>query len=285
MVLPTLCQAQDLNDELTARERLTTSRGLALGNNMVASASGTSAVWHNPAAISSAMMYAMDATYRYGNRDTTHGFQLNLLDMKSNEYIGAEIGYIYEHSEVAGSTQHYNHARLGLAVPLANNILSLGVTGAYEHIKLGGKKHLSQFTMDVGLMVRPVDWLAIGFSAQNLIVGDYKNIMPRMISTGVAFGSLQLGLNLMFEASFNISAEKDHIADTGSYGVGVEYVIKNMFPIRAGYRYEVESEQHVVSAGLAFRDSSGKVGLDVGYQHTFENHENDIFQAGLSLYF
>jgi len=271
------------NDDLTARERLTTARGLGLANAMSASAGGTAAVWHNPAAITQAFMYSIEAAYRFGNNNGTHGFQVDLLDMKSNEYVGAEIGYDYEYSKPNDKSQHFNHVRLGLAVPLANNMVSIGVTGVYSNIKYDGDTALSQFTMDVGLMIKPLSWLSLSFAAQNLIVGDYAYIMPRMYTAGIAFSSLEYGIGVMFDASFNGSA--DDIKNTGSYAVGVEYLLIGEFPLRLGYRYEAPDALHVIAAGAGYRDKGGKLGLDISYQHHFEPIENDILNVSLGLYF
>ncbi len=281
--LVSACPAFAQSDDLTARERLTTARGLGLANAMSASSGGTAAVWHNPAAITQAVMYSAEAAYRFGNKNGTHGFQIDLLDMKSNEYVGAEIGYDYEYSKPNDKSQHFNHVRLGLAVPLANNLVSIGVTGIYSNIKYDGETALSQFTMDVGLMIKPLSWLSLSFVAQNLIVGDYAYVMPRMYTTGIAFSSLELGLGLMFDASFNGSA--DDIKNTGSYAVAIEYLLLKEFPIRLGYRYEAPDAQHVIAAGVGYRDSGGKLGLDISYQHHFDPFENDILNASLGLYF
>ena len=269
-------------DWLTSRELLSTSRGYGVANSMVASGSGTSAVYHNPAGIASAIMYSLDAWYRYEHDDSGHGFDVNVVDMKSNPYVGAGFGFVYQNGKVDGKTQHLVHTRLGLAAPLANNIISLGVTGAYSYLKYDGKKVLSQFPMDTGVIVRPVEWLAVGFAAQNLIVGDYKDTMPRMISFGAMAGSIDLGFNVMFEASYNISA-KD-VADTGSYGGGVEYVLRRLVPIRLGYRYECGGH-HVLGAGLGYRQQEGFFGLDIGYQHHFADRSNELLSASLNFYF
>ncbi len=282
VLLPEVCQARDEGDKLTARELLTSTRGYALGNAMVASASGTSAMWHNPAGITSALMASADAAYILDNDIDGHGFETNVVDMKSNRYVGAGLGFMYQYSKPNSISQHLIDVRVSLGVPLADNLISLGVTGAYNYIKLDGKKHLSQFTMDAGLVIRPLEWMALGLSAQNLIVGDYKTIMPRMISAGIMFGSLELGLNAMFEASFNLSA--DDIAQSGSYGFGLEYVLKKSVPIRLGYRYETD-DHHVLTAGLGYRHHEGVFGLDLSYQHHFEEFSNDVFSASLNFYF
>ncbi len=276
--------AENLNtvargDALTARDSLTTTRSLGVANAMVSSGAGTSAVWHNPAAITSATMYSVDAGYIYDHSVGGHGVEVNVVDMKSNQYVGAGIGFVYEYG--AGS-QHLISTRLGLAVPLADNLISLGVTGVYSYIKRHDKKVLSQFTMDAGLVVRPISWLAIGFSAQNLIVGDYKAYMPRMITAGISAGSIDYGFNVMFDVSFDISA--DDIAKTGGYAVGVEYVLKRLVPIRAGYRYEGE-DHHVISCGLGYRDDSGRFGLDLAYQHHFDDYTSEIFSGSFGVYF
>ena len=269
-------------DWLTSRELLSTSRGYGVANAMVASASGTSAIWHNPAGIASAIMYSADAAYMYEHEKGGHGFEVNLVDMKSNPYVGAGLGFVYQYGKPGDKTQHLVHTRLGVGVPLANNIISLGLSGAYSYIKYDGKKTLSQFTMDVGVIVRPIEWLAIAFAAQNLIVGDYKEIMPRMISVGAMAGSIDWGVNVMFEASFNISA-KD-IADTGSYGVGVEYVLRRLVPIRLGYRYECD-DHHVLAVGIGYRHQEGLFGLDIGYQHHFATTSNEVLSGSLNFYF
>ncbi|MBQ9396634.1 MAG: hypothetical protein IJU23_14105 [Proteobacteria bacterium] len=281
--IPSLAMAKTEGDYLTAREYLTSTRGYGVANAMVASASGTAAIWHNPAGISSAKMYSVDAAYNYDNDVNGHGFEVNLVDMKSNEYVGAAVGFLYEHmAPTDGVTEHLMHLRFGVAVPLANDVISLGVGGVYSHILHNGDKLLGQFTLDAGVIVRPLSWLSVGFSAQNLIVGDYKAYMPRMIAVGISAGSVELGLNGMFEASFNISA--DDIAKSGSYGVGVEYVLKKLVPIRVGYRYEGEGH-HVLAAGLGYRHNDGMFGLDLAYQHHFNDYSNEILSGSLGFYF
>ena len=166
-------------DVLTSRELLTTSRGAGLANAMTASASGSAALWHNPAAITSAMMYTFDAAYLFDNAVGGHGFEVNLVDMKSNRYVGAGIGMIYQYSSPDSLTDHLVQARLGLAVPLADNLISLGLTAVYSYLKHDGSRFMSQFTLDAGLSIRPLEWLTLAVSVQNLIVGDYESWMPR----------------------------------------------------------------------------------------------------------
>ncbi len=280
--LPGLCLAGPEDSEtLTSRQILTTPRGFGLANAMSASGSGTAAVWHNPAAITSALMYAVDAAYFYDHNIGGHGFETNVVDMKSNKYVGAGMGFLYQYAD-PGKTQHTAHLRLGLGVPLADNLISLGVTGMYTYVKYDGQKLISQFSMDAGLVIRPLAWLSLAFTAQNLITGDHADRMPRLITAGIAAGSLELGLNVMFDASFNVSA-KD-IAKSGAYAVGVEYVLKKLVPIRIGYRYETDTH-HVLAAGLGYRHMEGIFGLDLSYQHHFQNVENDIFSASINFYF
>lgn len=279
-----LARANGENDALTSREMLSTTRGLALGNAMSASASGTSAIWHNPAGITSAIMYSFDAAYIYRHQDDSHGFETNLVDMKSNAYVGAALGFAYQHANPNNLSQHMLDVRLGLAVPLADNLLSIGVAGLYNFIQLDGKKTLSQLSMDVGLLIRPLEWLTLGVAAQNLFVGDHADTMPRMIAAGISAGSLELAFNVMFEASFNLSA--DDIANSGSYGVGVEYVLKKFIPIRLGYRYEMgDGDHHVLTAGLGYRHQGGIFGLDLAYQHHFADFSNEVFSGSLDFYF
>lgn len=268
------------NDELTAREVLTNARGLGLANAMTASAAGTAAIYHNPAAIASAVMYTFDAGYTYDNAANGHTAQVNVVDMKSNEYVGAGLGIVYQYASPQ-ETRHLVQTHLAVAVPLADNLLSLGVSAVYNYMKYDDKKFMSQFTMDAGLILRPLSWLSLGVSMQNLIVGDFEAYMPRMISAGISAGSLELGLSVMFETSFNLSA--GDIAASGSYGVGIEYTLKQFIPIRVGYRYESD-DHHVIAAGLGYRNKEAFFGIDIGYQHHFK-YDNDIVSAALDFYF
>lgn len=282
ILLPGICQAGPEDSEtLTSRQILTSTRGFGLANAMSASGSGTAAVWHNPAAITSAMMYSVDASYFYDHNIGGHGFETNVVDMKSNKYVGAGMGFLYQYAN-PGASQHTAHLRLGLGVPLADNLISLGVTGMYTYLKYDDQKMVSQFSMDAGIIVRPLSWLSLAFTAQNLITGDNANRMPRLITAGISAGSLDLGLNVMFDASFNVSASD--IAKTGAYALGVEYVLKKLVPVRIGYRYETDTH-HVLAAGLGYRHQEGLFGLDLSYQHHFQNVENDIFSASINFYF
>ena len=284
LAVPVTSYAENVNkaargDALTCRDTLTTTRGLGLANAMVSNAAGTSAVWHNPAAITTAVMYSVDTGYLYDHAIGGHGVEANVVDMKSNQSGGAAVGFVYEYSS---GSQHTINTRIGLGVPLADNLISLGVTGVYTYIKRHGEKIVSQFSLDAGLVVRPLSWLAIGFSAQNLITDDHAAYMPRMITSGISAGSIEYGFNVMFDVSFNISA--DDIVKTASYAVGVEYVLKRLVPIRLGYRYE-EDGHHVISGGLGYRDDSGRFGLDLAYQHHFDDYTNEMISASFGVYF
>ena len=286
LILPAVSYAEDSDhksllrgDMLTARDTLTTARGIGLANAMVSSAAGTTAVWHNPAAITSAMMASADVGYLYDHSIGGHGVEANVVDMRSNPHIGAAIGFMYEYGD---QHQHLINTRLGLGVPLADNVLSLGISAVYSYIKRDDKKIVSQFSLDTGIIVRPIEWLAIGFSAQNLITDKHAAYMPRMITAGISAGSIDYGFNVMFDASFDISASK--IAKTGAYAVGAEYVLRRLVPIRLGYRYEGEAH-HVISCGVGYRDESGMVGIDLAYQHHFDDFTSEIVTGSIGFYF
>ena len=268
-------------DVLSARNLLSTTRGYGTANVMVASASGTAALWHNPAGISQATMFTVDGSYLYDDQTKGHGFQVNILDSKTNQYVSAAMGLLYEYGKPEDK-QHLINTRIGVSVPLADKLVSFGLTGVYSYIKYDGLKVLSQFSMDAGVIVRPLEWLMVGFVAQNIFVGSYKNYMPRIIAVGLAAGSIKYGFNVMFDASFNISA--DDIPASGNYGIGAEYVLKQLVPIRLGYRYEGYS-RHVMAVGLGYRHAEGLFGLDIAYQHHFNAPTNEIFSASINFYF
>ena len=268
-------------DVMTARNILSTTRGYGVANAMCASASGTSAVWHNPAGIAEAIMYSVDASYLYDHETSGHGVEVNVVDSKTNEYVSAGLGFLYEYGK-PDESQHLINARFGLAVPLADRLISLGVTALYSYLRYNDEKVVSQFSMDAGIIVRPLEWLTIGFAAQNLIVGSNADYMPRIISFGIAAGSIEYGFNVMFDASFNPNAE--NIGKSADYSVGAEYLLKKLVPIRAGYRYEADNH-HVLAVGLGYRDSGGLFGIDLAYQHHFNAPTSELFSAAIEFYF
>jgi hypothetical protein len=263
-------------------QELTTSRAIALNSAMSAAASGTSAIWHNPAGIGAALMYAAEAAYQYDNSKGGHGFGANVMDMKSNGYLGSAIGFAYEYSKADGKTRHASQTRFGLALRLQDGLVSVGLSGLYTNVKWGGKREISHFSMDTGLIIRPIPWFSLGFSAQNLITGDHADTHPRKISTGLAFTGLEIGLNIMGEVAFNVSAKSPK--KTAEYAIGAEYFLVRAFPLRLAYRYESANSASVVSAGTGYRDKSGYFGFDISYLHHFKP-KNHIVSTSLSVYF
>jgi len=267
-----------------AQEVAATSRSAGMGEAMTAGVSGTSALWHNPAGISSAIMYSAEAGYYYDSQSGTNGVTANVIDTKSNPDLGAGLAFTYETaSPKDGPGYEAYHVKGGFAIPLVDGLVKMGGGVRYTTASLDGKNVVEALTADAGIMVQPLESLSIGVAGLNLVNGGYEEEMPSLLSIGLALGSLRYGFYLGGDVLFNLSAEVPEEART--WRAGAEYLAGEAFPLRAGFQYDELVDEKTVTVGAGFRDSATAIGFDASYQHNLDNKAERVFIGSLSAYF
>lgn len=270
--------------EAAAQEVAATSRSSGMGDALTAGASGTSSIWHNPAGIAAALMYAAEAAYVWDGPSAINGLQVNLVDTKSNRHFGAALAFTYENGSPKGSPDREAfHVRGGLGLPLLDGMVKLGTALRYSQIKVDGKEELAALIVDAGVIIQPLAWLSVGVTGINLVNGGYDEQLPRGIATGLAFASLEYGFHLGGDVVFELGPESPD--DARTWRAGFEYLIADLFPARAGFRYEEASDEKILTVGAGFRDAATSVGIDASYQHNLDDAADKSVVGSLSIYF
>jgi len=264
-----------------AQGRTDGARPMGLAGVFVANASGNGALYHNPAGVGTALMYAFEGQYLYEPGMNT--FNASVVDSKINPKLAMGFGYSYEDS--TGDTYNLkgHDFRLALAHQLVPSRVVVGLGGRYLLYDVADERVLEGFTLDGGVVVKATDGLFIGLSGNNLIdVCDANDncldtVAPRTVGAGLAFGST-FGFQLVGEAR---SVLTDVENPTWEYAGGAEYLAGQILALRGGYRYLSDSDASVIAAGAGFR--SNTAGLDFAYEHNLTDNEYR-FSVALQLY-
>lgn len=259
----------------------TTTRSAGVGEALTAGASGSAALWHNPAGILSAVMYAAETSYAYDSPTATSGVTASLLDTKSNPSFGLGLSFTYEISNGKDIPQREGyHFRGSFAFPLVDGFLKVGSTIRYSAVDIDETEVLAAMILDVGVLLQPLESFSIGVTGLNLINGGYDEEIPPSIAAGFAFSSFDLGVLLSADVVFDLMAE-----DNGrTWRAGGEYLVMQTVPVRLGYNYNEQIDDSSMTFGLGFRDAERSVGLDAAYKQSIDNKEDRSFFASLSIY-
>ncbi len=269
---------------LSAQELRATSRSAGMGEALTAGSAGSSSLWHNPAGIVSAIMYAAEAGYVYDGRSEVNAITANVVDTKSNPSFGAAMAFVYETGNPDDGLKHEGmHFRGGLAFPLLDGMVKLGAGVNYSQVKKDGAEVLAALTLDAGLMVQPTSALSFGVVGLNLVNGGYDEALPRGVALGAALSSWDYGIHLSGDLLFNLSAAHPESART--WRLGAEYMIAGLFPVRGGYSYDELVQHSRLSMGAGFRDKNAALGFDASYQHNLDDSGDRVFAGSLSVYF
>lgn len=259
------------------------SRAVGMGEAMTAGASGSAAIWHNPAGVLSAMMYAAEAGYAYQGTSGASGVTASILDTKSNPSFGLGMAFTYETANRTDlpSLEAY-HVRVAGGFPLLDNFLKLGTTLRYSYLARDEVPVLEALLLDVGLILQFTDAISAGFTAHNLVNGGYDEELPLTLSGGLAFAPSGTGFLLSADMLFDMTAPDGTPART--WRVGGEYLIQATTPLRLGYQFNEMKDSSFLSAGVGFRDAAKAVGFDVGFQQNLSLDKDRNILASLSLY-
>lgn len=276
----------------SAQEFTQSVRSAGMGEAFTSVATGTSAIYHNPAGAARAVMYSVDAAYEY----TPDGNVLSVavVDSKTNPSIAAGVGYSYMFGRGDNDVRGHD-IRLGLAVPVLPDRISIGLGGRWLIVKDSilsendeGEEVQTDVelmngpTMDAGIIVRATNALHFGVVGQNLIEQCQKAecaaIAPTIISGGVSLGT-EVGLLFSVDAGVNLTTGPDPALEAGA---GIEYLIQEVVPIRAGYQYRGALNQQLLTFGAGWRSSAA--GVDIGYQLDLIDTSNMYFMGSFSIY-
>jgi hypothetical protein len=273
------------------------ARAMGLGESYRAIATGNDAIYFNPAGLPLLKRYSVEGSYLLSLQDERHVADISVVDSKTNP-LAVGIAYTFLGAELTRRQTIGHTATLGMAYPIFEQLLSIGVGLKYKNVSdaIAGN-YLNAVTADVGalsqipggislaavgynlvpLRTNPSSFVPVsaGFAAavdlgplSALIFGGQPQFGPVPTAAGVpmqrswggARGPLD-GLTLSFDWLLNfetLQGTKSRLSG------GLEWLLGETVPIRLGYLWNEATDDHRVSVGLGV--IVPYFGLDVAYQ-------------------
>ncbi len=253
-----------------------TGRGAAMSGAQRAFSTSYGALLSNPANMVSSRVYhvgALASIWPEANRQT-YGAAIVDSSTSSTRLAGglAALWTLQDHS---GVNRLASDLRLGLAMPFSE-VFRAGVTGRYLSLRengdpvlgvnpasggLQGKSIVRGFGIDVGATLQPSPSVAISLVGVGLN-GAGTGFQPTVLSTGLGW------------TNKNLTFEGDAAADFTTWDrttmrlmAGVEYLLGDHYPLRAGYRWDSGLHAHAASAGVGYISSA--FSLEMGARRSF----------------
>lgn len=237
-----------------------TPRGLAMGTGVRASAGSTSAAAYGAAALPIAPTYHVDALVGYapgGNQLSFGGIVADSMTSAINAALAVR-GFAS-----AGDEGHSGwDGKLALALPVSDQ-LALGVTGRYLSLTQEGDARrgdaqdgdslVKGFTMGASLR------LSLGDEATRFHV---TALGENLIDRGSALVPRRVGgSGALVIDGFTVGG--DVLVDLDTYdnatvlaGGGLEILAGGHVPIRAGWRFDDGRDEHALTAGIGYLETS-----------------------------
>lgn len=270
----------------------TDPRAVGLSGTLRASASGTSAVYLNPACLAMTPLYHIGLMYQYTGQDKMHTGGIAIVDAVTT-IVAAGLAFNY-----SGINQsHFRHdsfdGRLALAGGIGD-VLYLGATARYLHLKQNesssgwgpagvaalpssGSMQANGLTFDVGAAVRLGQIFTMGIVGYNLT------------NTGSIYAPIELGFGASAHLMDMLLIEANGLVDFTSYQdpawevrLGGELFLAQRVALRVGYAYDVFFNTHAVSAGAGYVDR--QFAIDVGFMHEIVEEGRMILTFGFKYF-
>lgn len=245
----------------------------------IGAASGTEALFVNPAALAAQRRYTVDAMYltdrRSGDLDSKAKRQDWLASsVVDNSSTSVAAGFAYARAWKGLETGTV--LRLGLAGSLTDGLM-LGVQGNYVDLR-GADRVKTTINMDAGVLYRVTKSISLGAAGYNLISSKHHELLPRGFGAGFTWG---WGSSLQIMGDWRVDLDRQQCEypagvcertgkkKTNRYGLGAEYLFDNAVPVRAGFEIDDTSKTKWWSAGVGY--VSTRAAVDLGYRQSLSN--------------
>lgn len=257
-----------------------TSRGIALGEGLRATAASTSALAYNPANLPVGKLYHLEGFGSYLPDEGQYSLGAAVVDsMTSAVAAGFSLRGILDEGAQAHSGLD---GRLGIGFPISE-MVSVGVSGRYIKYRLHDDESgedvtlTSGFTMDGAVRISVAEALQLAALAHNFI--DKESALVPVLLGGSAVlqldSALQLGSDVLFDMSTFDEAKV-------LIGGGIEYLTQVSMPLRAGYSFDAGRQAHSVTGGIGYVDD--KVGLDLSLRQQVSGGDSTEIMAAFRFF-
>jgi len=225
----------------------------------------------NPATVAAFRSYRIETTGGWDWVGKDASAMVAIADSATSP-LGAGVTYqlITLGKGAARTTAHLN--TLALALPLGEHLM-IGASGRY--LLMRGGREANALTMDAGLLLRPSPSLSLGVSAHNLIdTGHAELTRYYSAHAGVFVGLLTIAGDV--RADFATNDQR-----TLTYSGGLEYVLGENIPIRAGYTWDGFTRTSQAGVGIGVVTAGG--GIDLGYRHDFDGEGGKLLSLTFKM--
>jgi len=256
----------------------TDARATAIGNAQVALAEGAMSIAQNPAGMLSIANVSVGGTYNQWYADITHSFMgaaANLGDwgtvgvgfmvLTTDDISVTTPAFPEGNGELFKATEYAFSLAYGLQI---SEEFGIGVTGKYIQSNLFNDEiSANSFAVDIGsLYDMPLLRTRLGISVNNL--GKDMTYINEQYSlpTALRFGArttVLSGENHLLYAVMQVARPNDA---NEVYNIGAEYVFYGLVALRAGYKFNYDTEDW--SGGLGLSLASLGINGDLDYAYT-----------------
>ncbi len=291
------------------------TRAMGMGEAQRATATGASGPLMNPAGMSLVRQYVIEGMYGIKIEDVGHHANLSVVDsITSRVAAGLFYSFIYETPKLgfnwAGGkidseqiTRTGHAAGLSLSLPIGDHFI-LGATAKYLHFDTTAPlpmgtvpDHLTLdtvngVTFDVGMIVKLGDRFNVGLIGYNLWDHGSRE-SPLSLGIGLAYVPVP-SLSINFDTVINFTGYQNYRVDmmtgkvtldqrtTARLGPGIEWVISNKVPLRAGVVYDSGLPATYLTLGLGYLSSA--FGIDLSYRAKVQGGIENFLMLGIRIF-
>lgn len=271
-----------LTSSAAAAQDFIGARALSMGESYRATATGNDALYFNPAGLPTLKRYALEGQYLLSLSDENHQGDISVVDSKTSA-VAVGIAYTFQGSELTRRTTIGHTATFGIAYPVFDRIFTIGAGLKYKNVSdaIAGN-FLNALTADVGILSRIPGGLSLAAVGYNLIplttvqssyvpisagfaaALDLGPLSAILFGGGANFGAVQTAAGIPSQNTGELSGPLNNLSLSFDWlinfqtlegtksrlSTGVEYLVAELIPLRAGYLYDELTGDHRVSGGI-----------------------------------
>jgi len=273
-----------------------TTRGVALGTGLRASAISSSALAYNTAALPLGGLYHIEGNIDYQPSNEVVGLGAAVVDSVTSK-LAAGIsfrGFISSADTSDDKRRDFDgiDLYLGLGYPLGDAV-SLGIAGRYNNFWRSDVRGVDEWDVEI----TEDDTLAKGLNLDAAFrIMPASNLQFALLAYNVVYDKRDTPyVPVLVGGSFSFNLDKyatlgiDGLADVTSFdgvqflvGGGGEYFVSGVVPLRLGYRFDTGRKAHDVTGGVGYTDTH--FGVDLSLRQRVAGGDETRLMAALRFY-
>lgn len=251
----------------------------------------TSAIFANPANLSLYRVYHLEGLAAFSPEARRQSYGGAVVDSSTSKVAGG-FGGTWSQMDPDGIKRQWTDLRLTLAYPLGDRF-HIGATGRYLRAQQATQRGpfgasrasdgtpddplTNQFTFDAGIAIAVTEQFRVAVSGRNLTAPGI-GLLPTAVAAGLGWSNQ------------TVTAESNVLVDFTTFGAararsmtGVEVLLADHVPLRAGYRFDAGMRTHSLSLGAGYVDRRFSVDL-AGRRDIVADHPATMISIGLRFF-